>query len=138
MYYLSIIIVILSSVLYHVSQKSISSTISPFLSMIVTYIAALVMSIGCYMLSPNKNFLTQIKEINWASYLLALCIFGIEIGFLLVYRSGWQIKTASLFANGITAVVLIVIGVMFYKEHISLTNGLGIALCIIGLVLLNK
>ena len=138
MYYLSMIIVILASVLYHISQKSIGQNVSPMISMVITYTIALGLSLLAMIFFPSQNIIVSLKEINWASYILGIAIFAIEIGFLLVYRSGWSINITAIFANVITAIILIFFGVYFFKEQVSTTNIVGIVLSIAGLILMQK
>ncbi|MTI46339.1 MAG: hypothetical protein FH761_00745 [Firmicutes bacterium] len=138
MYYISMIIVIAASVLYHISQKSIGENVSPIISMIVTYIVALVLSLIALIFFPSKDIVSSVKELNWASYVLGISVFAIEIGFLLVYRSGWSINVTALFSNIITTIILIFIGIYLLKEQISPVNMVGIGLSIIGLILMQK
>ncbi|WP_243414721.1 EamA family transporter [Sporosalibacterium faouarense] len=132
------IIVIAASVLYHISQKSIGENVSPIISMIVTYIVALVLSLIALIFFPSKDIVSSVKELNWASYVLGISVFAIEIGFLLVYRSGWSINVTALFSNIITTIILIFIGIYLLKEQISPVNMVGIGLSIIGLILMQK
>jgi len=139
MYYISIIIAILATVLYNISQKSISGSINPFISMVVTYIIAIVISILAIIIFPmNNSISSSLKQLNWASYVLGLSAFGLEIGYLYVYRSGWNIAIAPLYVSIISTILLIILGIFFYKTKITFANGLGICLSIIGLVLMNK
>jgi uncharacterized membrane protein len=139
MYYISIIITIFATVLYNMSQKSISESINPFISMVVTYTMALIFSLLALIIFPiNHNVTNSLKELNWASYALGLSAFGLEIGFLYVYRSGWNIAVAPIYVSIISTILLIILGIFIYKTKITFTNGLGICLSIIGLVLMNR
>jgi multidrug transporter EmrE-like cation transporter len=55
----------------------------------------------------------------------------------MAYRTGWNISTASLVANTTVALLLIPLGLLLYKEHLTPVNILGIVLAIAGLVLVN-
>ncbi|WP_432406766.1 hypothetical protein [Wukongibacter sp. M2B1] len=138
MYYFSMLLVIISSLFYHIAQKSISHRINPAFSMIVTYGVALGLSVIMYFVFPKNDGESLIKELNWASYVLGIVIVVLEIGFLLVYRSGWNISFAGVFANVFIGVILIPIGMLVYKESISIVNGLGIIMCLIGIILIKK
>ena len=84
MYYMSMLIVILSNILYHISQKSISKTLNPMISMIVTYSTALIITSMLLLILPveKSSIATEIKSINWASVLLGLAAVGLEIVFI--------------------------------------------------------
>ena len=138
-YYISIILIVMSNVLYHIFQKLISETVNPITSLIVTYATALVICIIVFFIYPSKqNFIQSFKDVNWASFALGLSIIGLEIGFLLAYRAGWNVSLAALLSNVLIGILLVPIGLIFFKEHISLTNAVGILLSIAGLILIFK
>jgi len=134
------LIVVASNIFYHISQKSIVDELNPILSMIVTYLVAIVMTCALFIVFPlEKNSLSsQLNSINWASYVLGLSLVGLELGFLLAYRSGWNIGFAAIFANVAVTVLLVPIGIYFFKDKVNFTNAIGIFLSIIGIYLINK
>ena len=70
--------------------------------------------------------------------MLGFCIVGLEFGYIMVYRSGWNISIGSLVSNIILALALIPVGIIFYKEGFNINKMIGIGLCIIGLIFVNK
>jgi uncharacterized membrane protein len=68
---------------------------------------------------------------------LGLAIVGLETGFIYLYRAGWKVSIGPLVANSLVALGMIVIGLLFYKESLSLKQIIGIVLCMGGLVLVN-
>ncbi|WP_207753089.1 EamA family transporter [Clostridium yunnanense] len=137
--YAPILLVILSSLCYHLFQKSMPSNLNPIAALIVTYACALAVSIVAFFIfAPKTNLIQSLGGANWASCLLGLAVVGIELGFLLAYRSGWSISSASLLSNIMVALLLIPIGLLLYKEKISLTTIAGVILCITGLILISK
>lgn len=138
LYYFSIFLVIISNVVYHLCQKSTPGTINPMVALTVTYASALVFSVIGLSLYPSEaGILESFKKINWASVVLGLGILGLELGFLLAYRAGWNISLAGLYANVIVALLLIPIGIVFFKEHISVTKAIGIVLSLAGIVFIS-
>ncbi|HWP97350.1 MAG TPA: hypothetical protein VN426_10935 [Syntrophomonadaceae bacterium] len=137
-YYLGIGLTIVSNILYHVFQKSIPGNINPLVSLIVTYLTA---TCACFLLLavfPNPGgVMAAVKQINWASIALGLAIIGLEAGFLFAYRAGWQISLAAGISNVIVAALLVFIGLIFYREHLSLQNIIGVALCLAGLLMIQ-
>ena len=68
---------------------------------------------------------------------LGISILGLEMGFLLAYRAGWDISLAGIVSASAVAVVLIPVGLLAFKERLSLFNIFGVVLCIAGLVMVN-
>lgn len=138
LFYFSIILATLSSALYHFSAKSVPSNINFPISLIVTYLAALVVTIITALLFPAQNGLAfELKQLNWSSFLLALGIVGIEFGFLLVYRAGWNLGIASVLVNVVASLILVPVAIFIFKDKISWVNIAGVFVCLAGLIMLN-
>ena len=134
-----IIIVICSNTLYHVCSKSTPRDANMFMSLIVTYLVATASSIAFYLFSvQNRGLVLDIKSLNWTSILLGIGVFGIELGFIKMYHTGWDISAASLLTNAAISILLIFIGLIFYREHLSSNQMIGIALCLAGLFFFNR
>ena len=135
-----ILLIVLSNAIYHIITKSTPPNASPFLSLTITYILGAIITFTLYRFSPaaDKSILVNLKNLNWTSYALGLAIIGLEVGYIYLYRQGWNISIGSLVANILLAVVLMIaIGLLFYKEQISLKQIAGVVLCITGLVLVS-
>jgi EamA-like transporter family. len=138
-YVFSIVMIVASNILYNISQKSTPQRANPFSALLVTYLIAAVLTIAAYQFfKTEKGFFQSFKDINWTSIALGVAIVGLEFGYLMAYRAGWNISVGSLVANIILAVMLIPIGILFYKEGFEINKILGAVLCIAGLVLINK
>ena len=119
-------------------MKSMPSDVNPFGALMVTYFIAAIISavIFAFVVGPS-NLGFEISKINWTSIILAAAIVGLEVGYVFVYRAGWTVSTASVVANIGLACVLIVVGYFLYRENVSITQILGIGVCMIGLILIN-
>jgi drug/metabolite transporter (DMT)-like permease len=138
MYYVSISITILASALYHFSQKATPKGVNPPTSLMVTYIVALVLTITLLLFMPARGGIwAELRRLNWASYLLAVSIVGLEVGFLLVYRSGWNIGLAAVLVNVVASLLLVPVAILIFKDHLTWVNVAGIVTCLIGLIMLN-
>lgn len=136
---LPIAMVVLSSLTYHLCQKSTPQGLHPIVALIITYVCASLVSIAAFCIFlPKENLVESVKGANWVSYLLGFAVVGLEMGFLLAYRAGWQISAVGLLANSLVALLLIPIGLFLFKEHITLPGITGVALCISGLVLIAR
>ena len=138
LFYFSITLAICSSALYHFSAKSTPANVNFSISLVVTYLVALGIVLLTTFFFPTKNGLvTELKQLNWASVLLAIAIVGIEFGFLLIYRSGWNLGIAAVLVNVIASLILLPVAIFLFKDKISWVNVLGIIVCFIGLIMLN-
>jgi drug/metabolite transporter (DMT)-like permease len=104
----------------------------------VTYGVAFIVVLLTFFFFPIKNGLTfELKQLNWASIGLAIAIVGIEFGFLLTYRSGWNLGIAAVLVNVVASLILVPVAIFIFKDKISWVNILGILVCLVGLVMLN-
>ena len=135
--YLPIVLTALATTLYHVAQKSIPAGANPIVSLVITYLTAPVVSLAALPLAPGDGVpLTRaVASLNWGSYGVGASIVAVELGVLLAYRAGWRISLASVVANVTTALLLVGVGVVAYREHLAPRNVLGLLLCVAGLVL---
>jgi len=139
LFYFSLGLAIVSSVFYHLIQKLIPTSVNPALSLIITYLTAAILSLALIPLYPFKDGLAAaLKQLNWTSVGLSFAIIGLEIGFLLAYRAGWNVSVTAVISNVTVALILIPVGLLFFKEKVSWVNLLGIVVCIAGLIMINK
>jgi len=138
LFYFSITLAICSSALYHFVAKSTPADVNFSVSLMVTYAVALGVTLITSLLFPaDKGFISELKNLNWASFLLAIAIVGIEFGFLLTYRAGWNLGIAAVLVNVVASLILLPVAILFFKDKISWVNIVGIFVCLAGLVMLN-
>lgn len=138
LFYFSITLAIASTVLYHFTQKQIPPDANPAVSITVTYVVSLGLCfILLYFLPPKNGIMSALRRLNWASYVLALALVGLEVGFLLVYRSGWNIGLAAVLVNVAAALILVPLALFYFKDQLSWVNIAGILVCLAGLLMLN-
>lgn len=138
LFYFSITLAILSSALYHFSQKLIPADVNPLVSVTVTYLVSVGLClILLVFLPPENGLVAALGQLNWATFLLAFSLVGLEVGFLLVYRSGWQIGLAAVLVNVVASLILVPLAIFIFKDKLSPINLIGILVCLAGLVMLN-
>jgi drug/metabolite transporter (DMT)-like permease len=138
MFILSIAIVVISSVTYHLAQKYTNGAVNPVLALLLTYLTAMLGTLPLLLWFPLKErFSIELARLNWASVLLGFSVIGIEIGWILAYRAGWQINVGSLVGNLLVALVLLPVGWVIFQEGLTPIKGVGVAVCLVGLVLVN-
>src|SRR5712671_3933762 len=124
---------------YHLAQKSIPKEINPFHATIIAYVAGIVVLTICVFAFPgNKSFVSSFRESNWAVFVVGAAAACIEVGFLLAYRSGWKISVAAVAANVAVTLMLVPVGIIVFKDHLSVRNVIGLVFCVLGLVLVVR
>ena len=137
--YFPLALTVAGMLFYHLAQKSIPRGINPFYAMIIAYTVGIVVLAVCALTLPgNKSFVRSLTESNWAVFVVGAAAACIELGFLLAYRSGWRIGVAAVVTNVAVTLMLVPIGIVIFKEHLSLRNILGLIFCLIGLVLVVR
>jgi len=138
LFYFSIILAICSSALYHFVAKSTPANVNFTVSLLITYGVAFIVTLFTFVFFPVQDGMTaELKKLNWASIGLAIAIVGIEFGFLLVYRSGWNLGIAAVLTNVVASLILVPVAIFVFKDKISWVNIAGIFVCLAGLVMLN-
>lgn len=138
-YYTPIIILIISNVAYQVCSKSTPAAINPLAMLALTY---LICSILCvvlyYCLHMGEGLAQEYQHFNWSGVLMGLAIVGMEVGTIYMYKVGWKISVGMMFSSTLVAICLVILGVLVYKETITLTKMIGIVICLAGMYLINK
>ena len=138
-FYFAFGLTVIGMVLYHLSQKAVPKETNPFFVIAIAYIVGVALCLIFGLVSPGKkSFVETFKASNWAVFTLGAAAALIEMGFLLAYRAGWRISIAAVAANAAAALVLIPIGLLVFKDHLSLKNVVGLIFCLVGLALLMR
>ena len=138
MFYLSALVAIAGAVGYQYFVKQVPETINPIVSVMGMYVVVLVISIFLLPLFPFEGGLrAHFKQLNWIQIALAVAVLMIELGFLLMYRYGWNLSTGNVVTGVFVNTILVVIGIAALKEPVSITNIVGIVLSIIGVALIS-
>ena len=134
-----IFIVVGSNTIYHICAKSLPPSVNSFASLAISYGVAALCSLALFFLTAEQKHLpAEILKANWTSYALGAAIVGLEFGYICVYRAGWKISVGNLVASLCLACVLLFVGLLLYKEALSLRQIIGIGVCMLGLTLVAK
>lgn len=137
--YGSILLAVASGVLYHVTQKLIASDGNPFAQLMIAYACALVICFLGWQWSVGKGGLQTLPSLfKWSNVLLGAAIVGIELGYLLIYKSGWNLGITSVFVSGGMVLLLLPISLIFFKDSLTPMKVMGAALCFIGIFMMAK
>jgi drug/metabolite transporter (DMT)-like permease len=130
---------IVATVAYHVVLKLTPTGANPLLSLMLTYGAVTVLFAGVLVFAPGEfAWREEMRQLNWTAIALALAIIGLDLGFILLYRTGFEVSLGALVTQTAAAMLLVGIGVLVFREKLSLANGVGIVLCLAGLWLVNR
>ena len=130
-------LVVLSNVLYQICAKSVPSGMNPFASLTITYSVGAVVSMILYFTLGGRDLIREYSRLNWTPIVLGIVIVGLEVGFIFAYKAGWPVSTASIVQSSFLAVALILVGWLLYREALSWNKLVGVAICLIGLVVIN-
>jgi drug/metabolite transporter (DMT)-like permease len=137
--WLPIALTVAANLLYHVAQKSMPRQAPPLVPLAAVYVVALVATLVALPFTLGGQRLgTALRQLDWSSVAVGIAIVGVEVGFLLAYRSGWDLGTAAVTSTVCLALLLVPAGVMLYREPVTAARGLGILLCLLGLVLVHR
>ena len=138
MFYISAAVAILGAVGYQYFVKRVPESINPVVSVIGMYLSVLVIALILLPLFPIENGLrSQFRQLSWIQIALAVTVMMIELGFLLMYRYGWNLSTGNLVTGVFININLVVLGVALLGEKMNLVNFIGIVLSIAGVALIS-
>ncbi len=134
-----VLLVVAANTLYNICSKSVPGDMNSFAALTVNYAVAAAVSLILFFVTNGggKEIGSAFSKVNWAPIVMGLSIVGLELGYILIYRAGWKISTASLVANIAVACILIFEGVLLYKEAITIRQAVGIAVCVAGMLLIG-
>ncbi len=136
-YVMALVIVIFCNLFYHILSKSIPGNTNPFIGLTATYGVAFIGSMILFWLTKDSIYANEKNSINIFNLLIGLVIIGVEGGYMLMYRAGWEVSKASVCANIVLAVLLLIVGVGIFNESINVKKIIGVVLCILGITLLK-
>jgi drug/metabolite transporter (DMT)-like permease len=130
---------LITTVGYHLVMKVTPATVNPFLSLAASYSLGAAVFLACFALAPDGPTLREgLKLLNWTALALTLMVVGLDVGFLMLYRSGFDVSLGQIVTQSGAALILVVAGIALFREKITAANLAGIALCVVGLWLINR
>jgi drug/metabolite transporter (DMT)-like permease len=134
-----LVIAIVSTFGYHLVIKLTPGSVNPLLSLAVTYATVtLLFSVAAVLVPDGAPLRESLRQVNWTALALAAVIIGLDLGFLLLYRSGFDLSLGQIVTQSAAALLLIGVGVAVFRERLTLANLAGIALCVAGLWLISR
>ena len=136
---LPVIVAVVANVIYNICAKQTPEDINTFASLTVTYFVSMVSALVLFFLTRHgESYTAELHKANWATLLLGMAIVGVEFGYICMYRAGWKLSLGSMVTNLSLACVLLIVGILVYKEMLSLRQLVGFAVCLLGIFLIAK
>ena len=138
MFYISAVLAITGAVGYQYFVKRVPVTLNPIISVMAMYIVILVLSMILLPIFPSEGgFRYHLRQVNWIQIAMACCVTMGQLGFLLMYRYGWNLSTGNIVTGVFVNIILVSLGVALLGEKINITNSIGIVCCILGVALIS-
>jgi len=137
-YLLPLGLTIAANVVYHFSQKSVPRTANPLLVLLAAYVVSILATAVLLVTTSGVPSTASIRALHWSPITMGLAIVGVEMGFLLAYRNGLNVSVGAAVSNVAVALILLPLGVMLFREQLTVVNVVGIAFCLTGLVLIVR
>lgn len=128
----SLVLVVAALTGYHLAQKAMPSGLRPAPLFAFVYAAAALVMVAAITVDGGGLRAIGGNASHWAPWLLVISVAGIELGVYAMYRSGWEISSASVSSQAIVAAVLVLVGLLRFGEHLTATRSIGLAMCVIG------
>ena len=82
---------------YHLVLKLTPAGVNPLLSLAVTYALVTVLFGALLAASPGGfEWRQEARQLNWTAIALAVAIVGLDLAFLFLYRSGFEVSLGAL------------------------------------------
>jgi drug/metabolite transporter (DMT)-like permease len=133
---LPLAIVIVSGIVYHLAQKASVPT-RPWPMLMVAYGAAFAVAV-VLTLSGSAAPGWGGGRTRTVGVLVGLAAFGIEAGFFYIYRAGWPLASASVIANVSVTAILALVGIVVYREPLTVARAAGLTLAAAGAALIAR
>jgi drug/metabolite transporter (DMT)-like permease len=138
LFYLSAVVAIIGTVAYHNLVKKIPASTDPMVSIIGIYFGVLVLGLLLMpLLSPMGKIMDSVHQLGWVQFGIAGCILLMELGFILMYRSGWELSAGNVVTGVFINIALMVIGISLFHEKLSFVNVVGVGVSIAGVAMVG-
>jgi drug/metabolite transporter (DMT)-like permease len=134
-----LLLAIVCTVGYHLVLKVTPAGANPLLSLMLTYAVVTLLLGAMLVVAPGSfEWRHELRQVNWTVLALAIVIVGLDLGFLFLYRSGFEVSLGALITQSAAAMLLLAIGAIVFREKLSAANLAGLVLCLAGLWLVNR
>jgi len=137
---LPFVIIPLGAALYHLSSKSLGGAMgNPWAALALAYFLACSMCLALALGLPGFGVIrgADIRAALPLALLLGLACVGIEGGYLLAYRLGWNVNQLFSLTSFMSTVAIFSVGFLYFREGMTPISAIGITFVLVGVVLVN-
>jgi drug/metabolite transporter (DMT)-like permease len=136
--YLPLVLVVGGNIVYHLSQRSVPKAANPLVTVLLAWaVASALCAIALVFSRERGSIMESLRLATGSAIALGVGIAAVELGVLLAYRVGWKISVLPAVSSVAVALLLLPIGLFFFREQLTARGYLGLCLCLGGLVLLR-
>ncbi|HEY1096641.1 MAG TPA: EamA family transporter [Alphaproteobacteria bacterium] len=133
------LVVIVSSVNYQTSMKIFSGRLPIFVYTTIASVSMLVISLIALAMTYKPDDLAALNQKNVLLALwLGIACFMIEFGFYFLYKNNAPISLARMITLAGSAIILLLIGILFFKERLTLNQIIGMLFSMLGLIMIIR
>ena len=136
-----IALVMIANIIYQVSAKEVPAAMDAFASLTICYGIATLMTLVFFFIFSGgglSGLMAEYVKTNWAVIVLGITAVGLEVGYVFAYKNSWEVSLLYVIQSAIMAVMLLFVGYLLYSEGITWNKFAGIAVCLAGLIMINK
>lgn len=132
-----IVLVVVSLVCYQLASKLTPPDVTPWATLSVAYAVALAISV-LRLVADRQAAVSELIDVRFlgTALILGFAVVGIEYGYLVAHRSGWELAIVGLVGAAGGTTVLAVVGTTVFHEALQPRKLLGLALALVGLALM--
>jgi len=129
-------LVAVSLVVYQLAQRIVSGGSNPWAPLLVAYVVGVAFC-ATALLVTAPSFIGELRALSAGSLVLGLAVVGIEFGYLMAHRAGWDLAALGMVGSVTATVLLAAIAASFLEEPLAIRGLAGIGCCVVGLALLS-
>lgn len=135
-YWWPVALIVGSDVLYQICAKKMSSHASPLAALGMTYMVSALACALLFELLGTGSLREALQSVPLPAWLVGVCIAGLEVGTIYMYRAGWPMNIGFMVYTAIIVVMLLFIGSIFYHEPMDMLKLSGVILTSTGMYLI--
>lgn len=136
---IALVLAIGSTVAYHLVTKLVPAGAHPVATLLIAYLFVSFLCAGILLVMPAEaGFRSHFMQVNWTAPALGVAVLLLDLAFILLYRSGFPVSFGALVTQVAAALALLGLGLLFFKDRLTLTNSVGVLLCLAGLWLVSR
>ncbi len=85
----------------------------------------------------EAKIMDSVRQLGWIQAGIAACILVMELGFILMYRSGWDVSVGNVVTGVFINLALLTIGSLIFHEKLNGLNIFGVFICILGVAMIE-